>query len=337
MKKLFILILFVTSLLSFSKKELIKIYEKTGSPVAKAMLAKIYFKEKNYKLSEKYIKELLLSKQVPQKVKNELLTYLEAFKEKKGMNIKVSVGLLYDSNLNNKRKKEKRINDMAHIEQACISAYFENEDVYANINAKVQARNYILHNEYNFIYTDIDAELLYFTEYINPAIEIKFEHLTDENALNGEVNIKLERKFSYLIAGIESINGYYKVENMTFKRYGGGIYGEILNKKLKLRGTFSVYKDDTNAIGYDNTNYKSQIDFGWNFTKDDTIDIKYYYVLSDFATYLSHSHHFDFVLTTRESKHFYYSFGTGYYYKSDSLSDDSLVKYTVFAEFIYSF
>jgi hypothetical protein len=339
-----------------------KYIKETNSSVAKAYLAKIYYKEKKYKKSVKLINELLKDKSVPSKVKKELKNYLDLAKGVKWLKAEIAAGVLYDSNVKNDKSKTK---DVAHIEEALIKGYYLKNNFETSFDFKVQNRGYIKYDENNYVYIDTNAYLTYYS-FINSRIKIGFETKTTNQNYLYKSELYFFKNFNSFETGIFAIGDYYKYDDLNAKNLGGGVRFGLLKDKFKIILSLLSYysnfdnknlnktSDETNnqsngsnllLMSYysnvenknlDNRNYKVDIKTNWNFL-DVYLFIDYYYNIAKFDNYRNNIHYLDVSLATSDIKHLFYSIGiTQYYSFNNSLKQDNR-KYEVYAKFIFYF
>jgi hypothetical protein len=314
-----------------AEKVFSKYIKETNSTVAKAYLAKIYYKEKKYKKSKQLIKELLNDRNVPSKVKKELKNYLDLAKGIKWLKLEVSVGVLYDSNVKNNRSKKK---DVAHIEEALIKGYYIKNNFETSFDFKTQNRGYVQYDENNYIYVDTNAYLTYYS-FINSRFKIGFETKTTNPNYLYKGELYFFKRFGNYETGLFTISDYYKDNSANSKNLGGGLRIGYLTDKFKTKISLMSYYSNFDNTNLDNKNYKIDIKTDWNFL-DVYLFVNYYYNISKFKRYRNNIHYLDASIATKEAKHLFYSVGITQYYSFNDLNQDNR-KYEVYAKFIFYF
>jgi len=313
-----------------AKKELLKL----NSYPAKAYLAKTYFKLGEYDNSKKLIVSLM-DKNIPKNVKEELKTYLDYLSDEKKLSAEISAGLLYDSNINLAKEDGEKKDDLAHIEEAKIDAFYRHYNISFGLNAKFQNRGYIKNSKYNRIYSDISAYANY-DSFISAKAVFNFQNTTFDGALEYGLDTDFYKKFGQYSAGLFALAKKY--DNIyDLDSYGGGVFAkaEKENFKTEIRLSYYYSSCDLNS-SYSSNNLKAQIKYGWKFSKVN-VDINYYYNLALYDSKRENMHYLDTAFTTKESKHVYYSLGFTNYFQQASSNDDKLRKYEIYMKFIYSF
>jgi hypothetical protein len=314
-----------------AEKVFLEYFQETNSTVAKAYLAKIYYKESKLAKSKQLIKELLQDKRVPSNVKKELKDYLDLINGKKWLKTEISLGVLYDSNVKWDKSKKK---DVAHIEEALVKGYLLENNFETSFDFKVQNRGYVQYDKYNFVYIDANA---YFTYYslINSKFQIGFETKTNNNEYLYKSEIYLFKKFNIFESGVFAIGDYYK-NNSNATTLGGGVRFGIDKSSFKTKLSLISYYKDYNDDNLDNRNYKVDIKTKWNFL-DIYMSVNYYYNIAEFNSYKNNIHYLDVSIATKDSEYLFYSIGmTQYYSFNDYLNEDNR-KYEVYAKFIVYF
>jgi hypothetical protein len=345
MKIVYIIILFLLSNLygfegiEFYKKGEYKKAEKifnnyakeTNSTVAKAYLAKIYYKEKKYKKSKKLIKLLLENNTVPLKVKKELKNYLDLIKGKKWLKAEISLGVLYDSNVKWDKSKKK---DIAHIEEALIKGYYLKDNFETSFDFKVQNRGYIQYDKYNFLYIDTNAYLTHYSM-INSRLKIGFENKTTNSDYLYKSELYLFKRFDSFESGIFAIGDYYK-NDLDATNLGSGLRFGIFKNKFKTELSLCYYYENYDNKNLNNRNYKIDIKTDWNFL-DVYMFVNYYYNIAKFNSHRNNIHYLDISLATKDINHLFYSIGITQYYAFNNSLNQDIRKYEVYAKFIFYF
>jgi len=315
-------------------KEVFLKYSADNSVVAKAYLAKIYYKEGNYKEAEKYINEVLNSN-APDKVKNELKTYLLHINGVKWINVELSAGLLYDSNVNFAKKKDDRKSDLAHIEEAFIEGYYLKNNFSVEGQFKIQNRGYIQYSDYNNIFIDAKGKGVYYN-YINTELDLGFETNTLGSNSLYKGRLQFFKNISRFSPGVFLLGEYYENDDYNTLNVGGGLRLGFKTENSNTIVSLYSYNSLANDSDYDNMNYKADVKWYWHFSKV-YLYVNYYYNISSFDDYRINMHYFDISFNSKESKHFYYSMGMTDYYSLSNKTEEELRKYEIYAKFIYSF
>jgi len=318
-----------------AQKSFEKYISKTNSTVAKAFLAKIYYKEKKYQKSEKLIKELLNNDTLPSNVKKELKTYLALIKGVKWLKADVAVGVLYDSNVNYAKKDTAKKDDFAHIEEAKIKGFYLKNNFEVSFDAKAQNRGYIFHPEYNYVYVDANAYLTYYS-FINSRYKIGYEMKTNGSNYLYKNELYFFKQFGNYQTGVVGIGNYYVNEGLEAKDLGGGLRFGFITKNFETYLSALSYFSDVKENELDNRNYKFEIKSKWH-VQEAYLEIHYFYNVSIFDSYKTNLHYLDASFNTKESKHFYYSVGITNYYSLAKEADKELRKYEFYLKFIYDF
>jgi len=311
-----------------------KYFREINSTIAKAFLAKIYYKEGEYNKSKKLIKEILSTPKIPKKVKKELNQYLLVMKGVKWFNINVSIGMLYDSNLNYSKKDSSKKSDAANIEDIKIKGYYLKNNIDLGIDLKLQNRLYITHPKNNYFYIESNAFLTYYS-FINSRIKVGYERKSKSENYLYKSELYLFKDIGNYQLGVVGIGNYYTNENFNSKDLGGGVRGGFLVKSFKGTVSFISYFSDTNDK-LDNRNYKAEFKGNWQFS-DIYLSGDYFYNVSLFDKYKINIHYFNVEITTKESKHIYYSSGITNYYSLSRDKNKELRKYEVYIKFSYYF
>lgn len=309
--------------------------------IAKAYLAKIYFKKGEYKKAKNLWQELL-KKNIPLKVKNEINSYLNFYKTKFKLNIFFDVGLLYDSNINNSiisinNNNYSKKDDFAHIEEAKLAIFYKKENI--DINTKIDAQNrmYFVKSKYNKIITNVNFLSNYFYKNFIPFISIDYENLINKDVKNNDsyLNFKIgsKYKFSKLLIGANYFYKYFYLERKVYKHNGINIFSSFNNRYLEL----SVFAQIADIIGnIDGTNYGSGIHVSYLFKPDFNINVDYDYSIADYKNKTSsHLHSIDTFVCIKNNKHILYSFGLKEYYLVKKAYD--LRKYEIYSKIIFKF
>ncbi|WP_456480023.1 tetratricopeptide repeat protein [Nautilia sp.] len=303
------------------------------SDVARAYLAKTYYKEGKYSLAEELIKRLL-KKEIPETVKEELKGYLKRIEGVKYIKAEIAAGLLYDSNLNYAKKKESSLVDMAHIEEALIKGYYFKNNLESSVDVKVQNRGYFTHPEYNYIYADANAYADYHA-FVNTKLSLGGEFKTNggESVYKGE--LFFYKKMGSYYAGPFLSARYYRNDVKT-KSLGGGLRAGLKTRDFETEVALYAFYGDSDGGSYDGNEYKFDIKSRWHFSEV-FLFLHYYYDVTVFNAYRLNMHYVDFSFNKQESRHIYFSIGVVNYYSLCDDSGEELRKYEVYSKFIYMF
>lgn len=321
-----------------AEKELKKYF---SNDVAKAYLAKIYFKEGKYRKAKRLWEELL-KKNIPSNVKEEINSYLKFYKSKFKLNLKLDVGLLFDSNLNNAifsvyNGNYNKVEDFAHIEEAELNGYFQKENISLNINANAQNRMYFSKRKYNKILTNLKAAIDYKIKDFVPFASIKYENLLNKNDVKKNdvyINVKtgIKRDINHFFVGGNYFYKYFYLERNVYKHNGINFFSGLRFNSLKvsLNAAVSRMLGDKKGVLY-----TTGVDFKWFFRKDFFINSSYSYDVAVFKNDLSHLHSLNSAITIQDSRHILYSFGLNEYYLAKKIYD--LRKYEIYSKIIFKF
>jgi hypothetical protein len=322
-----------------------KYAKETNSTVAKAFLAKIYYKEGEYKKSKKIINELLNNNSVPNEVKKELKNYFIIMKGKTRFNAAVSASILYDSNINYDDKDKKA--GTAYVTELIGQGSYLKNSLKTSINFKFQNReyfrlkknefknyNYLYINNQTYLYTDI--YLTYYYSLINTRFKIGYNGETTKDNHLYESELYFFKQFNHYKTGLFISRDYYKNNNLNSKNWGGGLRAGFLKNNFKTKLSLISYYDDFTDKELDNKNYKIDIEANLNFSKF-YLFINYYYDLDKFHNYIKHIHYLNSSFNIKSTKHIDYSIGITDYYSLIHSSDNDIKKYEIYAKLIYNF
>jgi hypothetical protein len=316
-----------------AEKAFIKYIKQTDSVVAKAFLAKIYYKEGKYNKAKKLIKELLNDPSVPLEVKTELKYYLMLMEGNKKFSLALSAGVLYDSNV--KWDSLNKKSDLVHIEELIGDGSYIKNDFETSIDFKIQNRGYFQYTSNNYIYLDTNVYLTYYS-LINSRLKLGYKSKTTESNSAYISELYLFKRYNDYETGVFAIGEYYENNDLNNKNFGGGLRFGLLKDNFKTELSLMSYYSNANDKYLDNRNYKVDIR-STLVVSNYYFYVNYYYNLSKFHDFVNNIHYLDASFNAQADKNIYYSLGITNYDSIIDSFDYEIRKYEIYTKLTYYF
>jgi hypothetical protein len=316
-----------------AEKIFLEYYRETNSTVAKAYLAKIYYKEGKFEKSKKFIKELLRDKSVPDKIKKELRAYLLLMEGKKNIIpfMTFSEKIVYDNNV--KWEKAKK-SDFAHVEEFLGGGTYLNDNLRIFSYLTLKNKNYFKYSGENYKLFNIYMFLNRFS-YINTKIKLGYEReISNSNFYTTE--IYFFKKFKNYESGIFSMCEYYENDELNYKNLGGGLRIVFNKKNFYSKVSLSSYYSNYNKNTLDNRNYKIDLKNFYKF-KTSYIYMNYYYNFSKYKNFINNFHYFDISFNNYLNKHLKLSIGITKYISLIHAYNYNVFKNEIYTKLSYKF